>query len=141
MTVMTCCRPFFSSSFFVLFSFSLYLVSLATGLIMPTSSSSPFFVLFLSTSNNSTKLFFFVLFCPCNNRYLFLFFSTCDGVALAIEAFPFLSNLLASHSSGHLLRVVCFALLCFYVLCLALLRFALLCFVLLCFGVLCFVLL
>ena len=54
-----------------------------------------------------TAVIFFVLFCPCN-RYMFLF--STYGVLLAIAAFPFLSDLLASHSSKHLLFffVFCF---------------------------------
>ena len=54
----------------------------------------------------ATAVIFFVLFCPCN-RYLFLF--STYGVPLAIAAFTFLFDLLASHSSEHL----SFVLLCF----------------------------
>ena len=54
----------------------------------------------------ATTVILFMLFCPCN-RYLFLF--STYGVPLAIAAFPFLSGLVASHSSEHLSFVsLCF---------------------------------
>ena len=54
----------------------------------------------------ATAVILFVLFGPCN-RCLFLFCTY--GVPLAIAAFPFLSDLLASHSSEHLSLVsICF---------------------------------
>ena len=69
-----------------------------------------------------TAVIFFVLLCPCN-RCLFLF--STYGVPLAIAAFTFLSDLLASHSSEHL----SFVLLCFlfsssFLFCLFLLVFS-----------------
>ena len=53
----------------------------------------------------ATPVTFFVLFCLCN-RYVFLL--STYGVPLAIAAFPFLSHLLASHSSELLFVLLCF---------------------------------
>ena len=91
-TVMTFCRPsFLFLSFSFLFARSLN--SLHTGLI-PVSSS------------------FSCCFVRATGRYMFLF--STYGVPLA--AFPFLSDLLASHSSEHLSFVLlCFALFSFFV--------------------------
>ena len=104
-----------------IFRFAPY--SLPTGLIMPYAGIFFLsFVLFLSVNSSylprvalSVKQLLpgiFYVFCPCN-RYLFPF--STYGVPLAIAAFPFLSDLPASHSSEHLSFVLlCFDLLYFF---------------------------
>ena len=85
-------HPFF---FFCSFFFDCALIFLPTGLMLV---SSPF-----SCFCPSHSRYLLRVVCPCN-RYLFLF--STYSVPLAMAAFPFLFDLLASHSSEYLSYVM-----------------------------------
>ena len=117
-TVMTCCRRFIF--FFSFFLFACSRISLPTGLFC--RHLLPLHVVFARKQQVSssccfartTAAIFFVLLCLCNRHHLLLF--SAYGVPLAIAAFPFLSNFLASQSSEHLsfLSLFVFVLFCLF---------------------------
>ena len=107
--VMTCCRPLFFV-FFLIFLFVCSLISLPTGLMAASSSSSTCCFV------RETALISFELFCPCDISYLLRVLSVqqvsvplqhvcCYSCTLKAS----LSDLLASHCSKHL----SFVLFCF----------------------------
>ena len=138
---MTCCRPppafFFAPLFPSTPAICRYLLPLVR-------------VVFAS----ETAVVFFVLFCPSDSSYLFRVVSPVQQkVYVPLQhvhssscslSFPFLSDLLASHSSEHLSFVLirfvfffCFVLFCLVLPCLVLFCFVLFCLVLFSFSLCC----